>query len=99
MADDFRKATMGDVVKLEKAGDHIDGKYVGIEESRKFKDSFALRIENAKGIQTLFVTKILKELLDVNGVMKGQTIRVLYKGKKANEAKTREYNDYELYVK
>lgn len=89
---------MGDVVKLEKKGDSVEGKFASIEESRQFKDSYAIRVETKDGLKVIFASKIVRDLLEANNVEAGRRIKIVFNGKKMNEAKTREYNDYELYV-
>lgn len=95
---EYKEASMGDVVKLEKAGEFIEGRYTSIEESRKFKGSYAMRIETAKGLKTVFVSNIVKGLIDANQVESGRQVKLVYKGKVMNEAKTYEYNDYSLLL-
>ena len=90
MSDDgFKKATAGDVVKLE-IGDHIEGSFQGYEPSKQFPDSFAVRIKQGDDIKVVFVSKIVTDLIDSNGILSGQQIRIFFKGMKKNEAGTRE---------
>lgn len=96
---EWKEASMGDVVKFEKSGESIEGTYSSIEESRKFKGSYALRIETREGLKTVFVSNIVKSLLDANRVSAGDQIKLVFKGKVWNEAKTYEYNDYSLLLK
>ena len=95
---EYQKATMGDVVKLEKAGDSLEGRYTSIKESRKFKGSYALRIKTKDGLKTVFVSNIVKGLLDANQVKSGQQVKLIFTGKTQNEAKTFEYNEYDLLI-
>jgi len=96
---EYKQATSGDVVKFEKEGDAIEGKLMTTEPSRQFPDSYALKVETTEGVKVVFVSGIVIDLITSNGVKSGQQIKVVYKGKKDNKAKTAKYNDYELYFK
>jgi len=95
---DWKEAKLGDVVKLE-AGDRIEGKFIELEQSKLYPDSYALKVETLDGIKVVFVSTIVKGLLESNSIMKNQEIAVLYKGLKKNEAGTRDYKDYSLFFK
>ena len=97
--DGYKKATSGDVVKFETDGDFVEGKLIGFEPSRQFPDSYAVKVETEDGIKVVFVSGIVVDLINANSVKKGQQVKLLFKGKKDNKAKTAKYNDYELFFK
>ncbi len=99
MSKDFKEATSGDVFKFEKAGDSIEGVYQGYEESRQYPDSYAVRIKQGDEVRVVFVSGIVIDKLTANGVKAGQEINIEFLGKKQNQKKTQEYNDYKVLYK
>lgn len=97
---EYKEATSGDVVKFEKEGDSLEGKYVGHEESAQYKNSFALKIDvKDKGVKVVFVSNIVIDLLKTNSIKQGQQIKVEFLGLVENQAKTFKYKDYKLLFK
>ena len=97
--EEFKKATPGDVVKFEKAGDTISGKYIGYEESKQYAKSYAVKVDTAEGIKAVFVSGIVIDLIESNSITKGTEIIIEYLGKKKSETSGREYNTYDLHYK
>lgn len=98
MESEWIKASSGDIKKLQKAGDSIEGFFLGYESSPTFKDSYIVKISDEnKQIKAVFVSGIVVGLIRDNQIELGKKIRIVYKGKKPNRAKTKEYNDYEVY--
>jgi len=98
MTDGWKELESGDVIKLE-AGEQVNGKFVLLEESRTYKDSYALTLETPQGQKVLFVSNIVKDLLQKNGITPGQEIAVMFKGMRKNKAGTAEYKDYSVMVR
>lgn len=95
----FKEATSGDVVKFENPGDNITGELISVEPSRQFEKSFAVRLKQAEGIKTVFVSAIVVDLLTANQVKPGMTVKIEYLGKAKTKDGAREYNDYKVYFK
>ena len=97
--DDMTEAKVGDVIKLENAGDKLEGIYISHELSKKFADSFAVHLRVGEDIKVLFASQILVDLIVKNGIQNGDKVRIVYEGKKQNEAKTFSYHNYKLFYK
>jgi len=95
MSEDWKEASMGNVVKLEE-GQALTGKFVSIEESKQYPGSYAFKVETETDVKVTFVNSIVKELIESNNIMKGQDVRLIFKGMKENEQGTRSYKDYSL---
>lgn len=96
MEKEYKQAKSGDVIVLEQ-GDYIEGIYKGHEESRNFPGSYAFKVEQPDGLKVVFVSKMVVDLIASNSIMVGQQIKLVYKGMKENEARTREYKVYDLF--
>lgn len=96
---DFKEATSGDMVKLENEGDSIQGTYLGIEQSKQYKDSFALKVRVGEDTKVVFVNNIVADLIATNSIIPGSEIKLEYLGMKDNKAGTFKYKDYKLYFK
>ena len=95
----WKELETGNVIKLEE-GQRAEGRFIKIEESQKYKDSYAVTIE-VKGEEqpsVLFVNNIVKDLLETNKVSLGQNIAILFVGMKENQSKTFKYKKYKLFV-
>ncbi len=87
----------GEVIKLAE-GEHLTGKFVSIEESTMYKESYAVTLDTEKGQEVTFVSAIVKDMLNKNSVNVGDNIRILYKGMKKTKDGSREYKDYSVFV-
>jgi len=97
--EEYKEATSGDVIKFEKEGDSLEGKYMGYEESATYKDSFALKVKTTEGLKVVFVSSIVVDLISSNNIQKEQQIKLVYNGMIQNKAKTFKYKDYKLLFK
>ena len=82
--DEWKEATTGNVVKLEE-GESLQGQYVGIEQSHQYKDSFAFKVSVDGDVKVTFVSNIVKELIETNGIKEGQDVKLTYDGMKESE--------------
>ena len=92
----YKKAEDGDVVKLDE-GDVLEGKFISMEESKKFPNSFAITLDTEEGQKVLFGNKILFDKIMKAQIKVNQSIAIDYKGLKENQTKTAKYHDYDLY--
>jgi len=103
MSDDgFKRAELGEVVKFGETGEHIEGVYMGYEESSQYKDSYALSFKDSDGVKIIFVNKIIIDIINRNVkefVVGSTIIRVIYKGKQKTQDGKKEYHDYEVFFK
>jgi len=84
------------VVKLREVGDKLEGKFVKIERSAMYDDSFALHVIVDKEPQVAFVNKIVNDAI---GTYKaGKLICVISKGMKKTEDGKKEYKDYDVFL-
>lgn len=98
MAEEWKEATSGDVLKLEE-GDRIEGKFLGIEVSSMYPDSYALTIDVEGEQKVTFVNNIVHDLINRNQITPGSQIAVLYVGLKENAKGTRKYKDFKVFFK
>jgi len=93
----MKELTSGNVVKLEE-GERLDGEYLNCEESSMFKDSYAVKVKDGEEVKTLFVSKIVKDLLETHNIKPGQKIGILFVGMKDNKTGTAKYKDYKVFA-
>ncbi len=94
----FEKLENGEVVKLNDENTEIIGTYIGIEESKMYPNSFALKYKDLDNkSKVTFVSNIVNDLLISNQVVIGMPIKVKFIGKKQSSSGL-EYNNYEVYV-
>ncbi len=99
MSEEYKELSAGEVIKFEKEGDKLEGKYICYEESATYKNSYALKIQTTEGLKVVFVSSIVTDLINSNNIKKEQQIKLVYNGKIQNKAKTFEYKDYTLLAK
>ena len=99
MAEEFKEATSGDVVKFEKEGDNLEGTYLGHEESKQYPGSYAVKIRKNDEVKVVFVSAIVIDLIKGNGIVPGTEVKIDFLGKKKTQDGKREYNDYKLLYK
>ena len=92
---EWNKATSGDVVKLEQ-DQSLEGKYVGLEQSKTYPDSWGFKVETPEGVKCVFVNNIVKDLVASNNIMKGQEVKLTFKGLQKTEDGKKEYKTYDL---
>lgn len=98
--DEYMEATAGNVIKLENEGDFIEGIYKGFEESKQFKESYALTvIGDDNKPQVAFVSGIVIDLLQRNDIKPNDRVKVVFKGMKKAEKSGREYKTYQVLYK
>jgi len=97
--EEYKEATSGNVVKFEKEGDSLEGKFMCIEESATYKDSYALKIKTTDGLKVVFVSSIVLDLINSNNIQKETQIKLVYNGKIENKSGTFKYKDYKLLFK
>ena len=95
---DWKLAVNSEVLKLEE-GERIEGKFISIEESKKFSNSYALTIKTLEGNKVIFVNDIVKDLLLKHSIQHNQEIALLYVGKVKNQKGDNEYKMFELFYK
>lgn len=95
---EWKEATTSEVVKLE-PGDRIEGKYVSLEKSALYPDSYALVIETNDGSVTTFVNEVARNLIEHNNIQPDTEIALIFVGMKKNLAGNREYKNYQLLYK
>ena len=94
----WKKAESGEVIKFDKEGDVIVGIFEGIEQSKKFKDSYALSLTIAEEIKVLFVSKIVKDLIERNKILQGMTMKITFTGDKISQ-NGQTYHTYQIEYK
>lgn len=94
---EMKEATSGDVVKFENEGDSIEGTFLGYEESRQYKGSYAVSFKEGDKSKVVFVSGIVVDLIKRNSIEIGQHIRIVFQGKKKTSDGKRDYNDYKLF--
>jgi len=94
----MKKLTNGEIYKFEKEGDIIVGEYIGHSESKKYSDSYAVKIKKGNDILTVFVNNIVVDLIESNDIKKDMVIGIKYLGKKTAKTSGKEYNDYEVSI-
>jgi len=92
---EWKEAKNGEVVKLDE-NESLQGKFISLERSKLYNDSFAFSVENEQGIVSTFVNNIVVELVERNNIVKGQLVKLTYLGMKENESRTRSYKNYQL---
>lgn len=95
---EWKKVEDADVVKFDDEGQSVEGKYLGVKESGMYKDSYAVSLEVEGKQKVVFGSTVLTDKIASSGINKGQMIRIIYKGKRKNQAGTHEYKDYEVWV-
>ena len=96
---EFKLAQDGQVVKLENENDVFVGQFVSIDQSRKFPDSYALKVKDQEGnFIVTFVSVIVLDKVRSNAIQVGQLIKLVYKGL-TKSGNGYEYKNYDLYFK
>lgn len=94
---EWKNAKQKSFLKFEKDGDYIEGKYIDIEESTKFPESYLVTIKLLSGeVSGVFVSKMVKNLIEENNIAIGQEIKITFLGKKKTQDGKTEYNNYKL---
>ena len=86
------------VLKFGKVGEILKGRYVSMTPSKKFKDSFALTLDNDGNKFVMFISNIQYERLMQYGIEVGETLKFTYKGKTKSKTTGQEYNNIEIAV-
>lgn len=95
----WKTADNGTIVKFENEGDIVKGVFQGIEESKTYKNSWALKFLENEDLKVVFITKMAHDLITTNDIMKGDEFILEYRGKKETEDKKFKYNNYALQYK
>lgn len=91
---ELKEAKQNEVVKFENVGDKISGTFVKIEQSPKYEDGYGLSyIENGKP-KIVFVSKMVKDLIENNAVPKGAYIEVEYTHDQKTKDNKKTYRAY-----
>lgn len=93
----MKEATSGEVIKLEKEGDSIEGIYNGYEESKQFKGSYAVKISVDGKPNVVFVSGIVVDLIETNSIKIGMKIKIQYTGKQKSSKSGMDYNTYKVF--
>lgn len=96
MEKEYEEVGGGEVIKLEKPNEQVTGLYKGIEESKQFKDSYALRLRIDGEDKILFVNNIVKDKIEQGNVEIDNEIRITFLGKVKNVKGDRQYNSYKV---
>ena len=94
----FEKVEDGELFKFENKGDEFIGQFASIEESKKFPDSFLVKVRDGENMKAVFVNKIVADKIFTAQVQLGHMIKIVFLGKKKNEQGTREYNNFDVFV-
>lgn len=86
------------VIKLSKEGDMVKGKIMLINESKIHKGSYAMTLDNAGAKFVIFISEIVKNKLDSNGIVVGNTVKLTFKGTIKSKSTGRDINDIEVAV-
>lgn len=92
----YKKMEGGNVVKLEKDGDSIAGILLGFEESKMFKDSYAISMRVGDEIQVVFTSAIPIDIIKKNDLV-GKDCKIVYTGKQKTQDNKFEYKNYEVF--
>lgn len=98
MSDEWKEQKGGDVVTLA-PGEKISGKYVSMEQSKKFPDSYGVKIDTPEGQKVIFANELLRQKIEDSGVMRGQEVMIIFEGLKKNETGTREYKLFQFFYR
>ena len=97
--DGFKKADTSSVIKLEKEGDSITGVLMNYEESKMYKDSYALAFRKEDGkIETIFTNEIPVQAIKAHDLI-GKEVKLVFKGMTKTQDGKFEYKDYEVFFK
>ncbi len=84
----YRQVEQPEMVKVENVGDSVEGGFVAIEESKKFKDSYAVTFHDAKkdgALSCVFVSPQARDLFIRSKVKNAQNFILEFTGEKKAE--------------
>ena len=94
----FKKVEQPEQVKMEKPGESVRGKFLAIEESAKYAESYAVTFRGkGEKLQVVFVNKMARDLFARAKVKNGQEFILEFLETRTSE-KDMVYNVYELHV-
>ena len=95
---EFKEIGKGDIIKLEK-GQCLIGKFINIEESNQYADSYLIKVMNNNNVIGTFVSKIVYNMILDNSITKNDEIKIEFLGLKETKDGRNAYKDYKLYTK
>jgi hypothetical protein len=96
---EYKELKTSNIVKLTKKGDSYEGEFLSIESSSLYADSWALNLKDQLNENiTIFVNKIVFDLINKNQVVPGDKIKLLFEGKVTSKISGKAYNDYKLFI-
>ena len=95
---ELRQLTSGEFFKFETAGDFFEGKLLKVEQSKLYKDSWAVSLETKEGVKTAYVSNIVIDLFEKNSVTTGKVVRIMFNGLKKTKDGSRKYKDYSVFA-
>lgn len=98
----FKKVEQPEIIKFEKIGDEIHGKFISISPSKKYNSSFALHfldVTKENKLSCIFINAMGQELLNSQSIKKDDEFLLVFTGEKPNKEGTQKYSTYDLYVK
>jgi len=97
--DGYKKADTSSVLKLEKEGDFIEGVLMNYEESKMYKDSYALAIRKEDGkVETIFTNEIPVQAIKAHDLL-GKQVKIIFKGMTKTKDGKFEYKEYDVLFK
>ena len=77
-------------------GEIVKGKFVSLEQSKKYPDSYLLEVKKGKDVIKKWVNNIVKDKIDQIDVPESTIIEVEFLGMKKNVKGDREYRDFRV---
>lgn len=96
--ENWTKATSGNLIKFETPNASLSGNFLSIEESNQFSGSYLVKVtKEDNSVYAVFVSGLVKDLLETNNIQKGHKIKIVFLGKKKTQDGKKEYNAYEVF--